>query len=551
MANAAYTQFMKAPNPSLLSSAATINYITTHTSISEPAAIIKHLNAQEKQVVKLNQKTIHAIESQDGLSLCLELECTLRFENGGGVYLPKMDDNLLDEKTVTLAMMHVVQLDPDGKISQIRIYWDQGSLLKMVEAIGKTGRNWPIQDGQAYTAMMAKSVRAAGQGDGTDATTTLPLRSAAQNVKDGHKRESISATRDPHASLDLFQRREDDSQDRSYNGPKFVPRESAKPAAREYSELFAGGEDQPAGSQIRSPSPSKQDGKFKGGAGKHFKGNRIFDENEASSPPPARKKTYNQKYDHFAFGDGEDAPSPASRPTSSKSGQQTQIDFESFSTPPKFKQKPQKEHERHWGPGVDEVRLLPTTRSRTPKLTISQDDPDSPPKRPIVHAPRKDADPHFAFTDSPQVPAARTQLHHRKAGQGLYTNNISFDEDEPISSTHHRNNSNNNNQSQNDNPISNITNTTNAARRGDEFGAHYSLTDAQNTPPTGNNGNGALGQKGQYKNIYKTAGDGMGGRKGKDRTWGFGDESEPEEEVVRPTARSRRAQAEAGVVRDW
>ncbi|GAB7365925.1 hypothetical protein MBLNU230_g7253t1 [Neophaeotheca triangularis] len=521
MANAAYTQFLKTPNPSLLSSSATINYITTNTSISEPTAIIKHLNAQEKQVVKLDQKTIHAIESQDGLSVCLELEVTLRFENGGGVYLPKMDDNLLDEKTVTLAMMHVAQLDPDGKISQIRIYWDQGSLLKMVEAIGKTGRNWPIQDGKAYTAAMTKSVKAAGQGDGTEATKTLPLRSAAQNVKDGHKRESVSATRDPHASLDLFQPREDSSQDRSYTGPKFTPRESAKPAAREYGELFAGEETE--GSKIRSPSPSKQDGTFKGGAGKHYKGNRIFDENEAASPPPARKKTYGQKYDHFAFGDGEDAPSPASRPTSSRNGAPTtQIDFELFNTPPKLKQKPQKEHERHWGPGVDE------------------DDPDSPPKRPIVHAPRKDADPHFAFTDSPQTQtdAPKQQHLHRKAGQGLYVDNINNNNDyeDYEDATPKKEN------------LANITNTNhnnNSTRHNEELGAHYSLTDAQATPAA------VKPNQSKYQNVYKTAGDGMGGRKGTGRTWGFGDDSEPEEEIVRPTARSRRAQAEAGAVRDW
>lgn len=49
------------------------------------------------------------------------------------------------------------------------------------------------------------------------------------------------------------------------------------------------------------------------------------------------------------------------------------------------------------------------------------------------------------------------------------------------------------------------------------------------------------------KKVYKTAGDGMGGRGGVGRTWGFGDESDPEDMAdYRPSARSRRAQAGGG-----
>lgn len=53
------------------------------------------------------------------------------------------------------------------------------------------------------------------------------------------------------------------------------------------------------------------------------------------------------------------------------------------------------------------------------------------------------------------------------------------------------------------------------------------------------------------KKIYKTAGDGMGGRRDGARSWGIGDESDPEVDAdVRSTARSRSGrtatQAQAG-----
>jgi len=74
----------------------------------------------------------------------------------------------------------------------------------------------------------------------------------------------------------------------------------------------------------------------------------------------------------------------------------------------------------------------------------------------------------------------------------------------------------------------------NNSRRGDDFGAHYTLTDDETQ---------------KEKKIYKTVGDGMGGRRANDRQWGIGDESDPDvpkKSSVRSSVRGRARQAEGG-----
>ena len=57
-----------------------------------------------------------------------------------------------------------MRFDSQRKIRQIRLHWDQGTVLKQVDAIGKSGRNWPIRDGKPQVDAVLKSVKAGGQG---------------------------------------------------------------------------------------------------------------------------------------------------------------------------------------------------------------------------------------------------------------------------------------------------------------------------------------------------------------------------------------------------
>nr|OQO26133.1 hypothetical protein B0A51_04527 [Rachicladosporium sp. CCFEE 5018] len=504
---ATYKAFLNAPDASHLSPEASINYITTTTSISEPTAILKHLKAQLNHVTKKKEHIFNAIETSN--ALCLETETTLAFGSGGGAYLPGIDENLLDEREVTLPIVHVVSFDSNGKINQIRLYWDQGTLLKQVEAIGRTGRNWPIRDGKNLIEAVKNSVAKGGQS--ANGSVESRPRNQSDAVAHQHKRgDSVSATRDPHASLALFAPRDPNADARSYDGPSVAKRESAKPAARDYSELFAGDETPKQASSQRSASPSKIDGRsVKYGAGKNMPTNRIFDENipfEASTAN--QKKTYDNKYDHFAFGDGEDADQTV-RPNSGKSGISSKapshFSFEDFHTPPKVTPKYRPDDDRHWGAGVDE------------------DAPPTQPKREVVHAPRKDADTHYTLSDD-----SPAHIPNRPLNPATSVNASRRDED----FAHH---------------------TDSPAKPQQHDATSPSTTGFKKIYNTAGDGMGGRKIKGEetlaesQKKIYKTAGDGMGGRKGSGRLWGFGDESDPEakEEVVR-TGRGRRQQQEAG-----
>ena len=536
MATSAYTNFLSAPTPAHLAENATLTYTTTTTFLQSAPAILKHLHAQLKQVVLKSSKVLHSIESSD--SLCLETETSILFKSGGGAYLPGLDDNLLDERLVTFPITHIVRFDGQQKIVSIRMSWDQATLLKQVEAIGRSGRNWPIRDGSSQVDAIVKSVKSSGSQQSSQA---LPTRSANDVKISSHKKnESVTATRDPHASLALFNPRDsnaEDAESRSYNGPApEATRQSARPPPREYSELFAG-DDAASIRTARSPSPTKGEFQAKSGAGKHHVDNRLFDRNsgdENQAPQsPEKKKTYGNKYDHFSFGDdGEDAPK----------GNQTRklkaapvFNFQDSETPAKVEGKTRQDFDRHWG---------------------DESTPASQPKRPIVHAARPDSEAQFRMTDtsSPADKGGRSAFQRQK-GMGLYRDPMYEDGNIP-SSQKSAGNSNGNSAHHN-------------IRRDDEFGPHFT-TAASTSPPqheneqTSNhyneNDHASAGVKAKRsemeshwgfespsakeklsendRKIYKTAGDGMGSRKGA-RGWGIGDESGGEEEVEEARMRGR------------
>lgn len=158
-----------------------------------------------------------------------------------------------------------------------------------------------------------------------------------------------------------------------------------------------------------------------------------------------------------------------------------------------------------------------------------------------MHAPRKDADPHFALSDdSPAKPLANvTNTDASRRNQDFRT------DDTPT-----------------DTPVSKPRPTANSRSDMDSAWAYSSPQQASKGYKTAGNGMGGRKDAGnpllpsedeiameqqQAKKIYKTAGDGMGGRSGAGRSWGFGEESDPEDMAdYRPSARSRTAAAKGG-----
>jgi hypothetical protein len=444
----------------------------------------------------------------------------------------------------------------------MRQNWDQGSLLKLIDVIGKTGRNWPIRDGKDQIKLITSSVKSAGKPVGEGG------RSAhREDIINRSRENSTNVTRDPHASLSLFAPRDQSGQD-SLPGV-VAPRASAKPPPRDYHELFVGGDDDPPVAPApksntlheRSESPSKFSAGIapKGGAGKNFQPSRIFDNDESALSPekgfPADHfyRPNAKKYQHFDFADGsdpQDAPKPAPAGTvRSKHG--SQWNFDDFNTPAKVV--PTKvlkgQDIRHWGNEEDEVQ-------------------ESPIRQKKVDKPRKDAETHFEFQDDGTPEGTRLIGRPRGPGQNtglhLYENNL-FDENEKEAAKP-------------ENRV--LGNIANIKDRRKDFDPHFTMTDDSpsikeakqpeklpedklkavkmmdanwsaydqspsqkenadpvvTSPTRTGTGKGPLSESTNTmshrndnpKGII-TGGDGMGGKKGAGRSWGIGDESDGEE----------------------
>ena len=99
-----YQNFLTSPDASALNDNASLNYITTLTTISSAAAIVRHHAAHEKVLTKKEEKILSCIEGSD--ALCLDIETTLEFIGGGGAYLPGLDDNFLVDRAVTFPIVN-------------------------------------------------------------------------------------------------------------------------------------------------------------------------------------------------------------------------------------------------------------------------------------------------------------------------------------------------------------------------------------------------------------------------------------------------------------
>jgi hypothetical protein len=461
----------------------------------------------------------------------------------------------------------MVIFDRNGKIAQVRQSWDQGSLLKLIDVIGKTGRNWPIRDGKEQIKLITSSVKSGGKFQSPSGGPSEPI-----DVINRSRENSTNVTRDPHASLSLFAPRDHHNVENSL--PAVVaPRASAKPPPRDYSELFVGNESDnlpgPAASPENKAAPSRSESpsKFpagvasKAGAGKNYQPIRLFEteENSPAHSSPEKNQAYHpnpKKYQHFEFTDDSDPQdTPKSTPVpATKSKHGSQWTFDDFVTPDKVV--PSKvlksQNIRHWGTENDEI-------------------PDSPIRAKKIDRPRKDAETHFEFVDDGTPDGAR-RLIGRPRGTGsntalgLYQNNLYGDdgllpqrEDARVLG-----------------PIANIKD------RHKDFDPHFNLTDETSstkeikqpeklaedklkaikimdaawdvydqspitnqkenaTPvpmsptrlgtskgPLSESTNTMSNRNDNYQGIAVSS-DGMGGKKGAGRNWGFGDDSGGEE----------------------
>jgi hypothetical protein len=511
-ATATYKQFLASPSASLLAPTATLYYVTTGTVVSGDE-IIKHLSDLRSKLKKKKEEILGSIEGTGAIAA--EVETEIEFVLGGGAYLPGMDENFLTDRTVYMVIMHIVTFE-DDKISQIRLSWDQGALLKQLDVIGKTGRNWPIRDSREQLSTISACLRKAasavnghanGHSNGHNSGAQNGHSNGAQNGNRERQNTGGFIHRDPHASLVLF-----GSRDQTEQVPNVVsPYAGSRPAQRSFTDIL--GDDQPdaqptavvspyAGAKRQQrtfeeilgneeddeqgpPSPSAGRGrsdssnKAKGGSNKNFAPNRLFDgvehrEEEDDDKEATLQRFYRpdpSKYNHFDFADGPDPdettqPAPP-RENGKKHKSEANWSFDDFETPAKpqlSKAYQQTRDTRHWDL-QDE--------------SVTQETPHY--RAPPAGKPRPDANTHF---------------------------------DEPTAA-----------------PLSNITNIKDRQKA---FDPQYAIADKSPALKENASRNPAP-EADMVRNEHgiNIAGDGMGGRKGTDRSWMIGgEEPEPPKEKI-------------------
>ncbi|KAK8049110.1 hypothetical protein PG994_010840 [Apiospora phragmitis] len=575
------SSFLLPPTPPLLATDATLHYITTTTTFRSAAEIIKHLSSQRNQIKKKKEDVLTAVEGDNVVAL--EFDTALEFVISGGTYLPGLDDNFLADRTVILPIMHIVTFDNEGKILQIRQTWDQGAMLKQVDVIGKTGRNWPIRDSQEQIKMITNAAKSVSAAASTQRKTDPAVRSRGDSNNSplfGTREEnnqSIASVISPRGGVKPKQRGFDEILGEEPAGTAAAsvvsPRGGARPTQRSFYDIVGEEEDNeeegsPGSGRGRSRSPSKTiapkaggDKKFqpsrlfereeeseaaknaeaharersespfksiapKAGGDKKFKPSRLFETNEDSENDAPGKngkgpelfyRPNPKRFDHFEFGDGSDptdAPAEKSEPQPRNSKHGSQWSFDDFVTPQKVAPtrtlQRNNQDSRHWGTGDDVAEEA---------------------AHPAQQRIRPSAEVHFEMQDDGTPVASRQNVPRgvsQNANSKLYKDRTTGEEEADNSSAE---------------ALGNITNLKN---RNTVFGSQFDMTDSspaqkENQPTKPANKGASSGDRG-----IRIGGDGMGGAKGTNRDWMFGDGGEEEDPKPAKPMPGRKQGANSG-----
>lgn len=333
--------------------------------------------------------------------------------------------------------IHIVRFNSQTQIQQVRIYWDQGSLLKQVEVIGSRGKNWPIRDAKDQSKLIVNVATA--QGITTPPSQEqVPVAVAAIGKARGSSRPPSRAPSDIFPGSDDAENESTPRARDSIISPRAGSTKHFRPV-----RVFGGEDDD----EYATTSPIKPKiGSNKGfqpvrvfdveqddteaaqqpraGSTKNFQPIRVFDLGEDGAEPEKERqyKTHPQKFNHFEIGaeanaarEVKDTPAVRSRPMS-------QWDFEGFYTPEKPRQKLRAQDVRHFGWSDNEEENIET-----------------PPVRPRVVQPRRDAETHFLLDETDDENNKPAPLHPGKRvigsfgnkGQTLYDNNVYDEERNP------------------------------------------------------------------------------------------------------------------------
>ncbi|KAK9235636.1 hypothetical protein V1525DRAFT_409308 [Lipomyces kononenkoae] len=289
----AYLAFLKSPQADQLLPNARITYVTSAQTFRGADAILSNaiLNARH---VKKSEKVISTHIASD--SIVFETVTTIEFVNGTGSYVTGLDKNFVVDNTVILPVIHSVIFEVD-KIKSVRLFWDQGTMLKQLNIIGSRGNSWPIVSGSDQEKLMIS--------DAVPSNNTVPVEKTTEAFSP-RKQFDISQL-EPEIEVVLPR-------------PAVVPAAaSSKPQTRSFQDMV----DAQTGPLPQSP---RRQGKAPETynifdeknqqplPARHMKGPAATSEN-LSTPSHVRAKRFNAKNfePHFKFGTPDQQPSPYSK----------------------------------------------------------------------------------------------------------------------------------------------------------------------------------------------------------------------------------------------
>ncbi|CAG7922671.1 unnamed protein product [Penicillium olsonii] len=410
-----YQRFLANPKSAKLAGDVSLIYVPTTTKFDQPDNVITHV-VKQSQIVKTRSHTvISAIEGSD--ALCLDMETTLEFREGGGAYLPSLDDNFLADRVVTFPTIHIVHFDSEQQIKQIRIHWDQASLLRQVEVIGARGRAWPIRDGKDQIRLLKASASACSTAAVPAPAPVAKPRTRSSSpqkryTKDPYAAESLTEllspskemaelearaeppkptssakkyTQDPYGAGSLNEILSPSKKPPAPIAP-FAP-SSSRPATRNFSDIFVKDDDvpdSPTRSQRRAPREPQEE---KGRLGPVDEDRHFY-------------KTIEGKFSHFEIGGDYPEQEEKPAPKHANSYHASKWGFDDFTTPTKATRPPRGEEVRHFDLSEDEG-----------------------PEELNVAKPRRDAERHFELTDD-EEDEGRIISSFGGRGQCLYDNRL-------------------------------------------------------------------------------------------------------------------------------
>ena len=365
----------------------------------------------------------------------------------------------------------------NGLINQIRQYWDQGTLLKQMGVIGKSGRNWPIKDGKDQCKLVQSSVANVPPTSGVSQTRDRGI----SNASNGSTSSSIRPTPDPHSTLSLFAPREQE-QLAEIKPAVIPPRNSAKPPPRDLGDLFISSDGESNGNKTEEVILPKTPAKFSRGRNYDF-----LDDDSHESPPDNSGRGVKpdpKKYNHFEMSDEYPDLRPAAR-ARDDSRNKSSWDFESFGTPEKPNMRSRPGGARNSSLGDDNAQ------GKNKPLTGAQNNASA--RRDAASHAKRDGS-HFTIADVSPAPqrqhseveqlAGGSRTIYKTRGDGMGGRKVVEDDEQPIRGSR---------------AVSQAKRAEVAAEEEEKARSKHSGVVEQ------------LG--GGTRTIYRTQGDGMGGRK--------------------------------------